>query len=109
MLTVSVAALCAGVGLRARWCEVKTVPHPKRYPSEPPSEAANAATGAETLVSSRSEFDEVATTGTETGREGKDACDCGPLWNCMISGGDCNVLDAELRACLASSSAASHH
>jgi hypothetical protein len=103
MLSVSVAALCAGVGLRARWRQVETTPHSTRYPVEPPSEATNAATGAKTPFSTRSDVAAVATRETGTEGEQKDACDCAPLWNCMISGGDCNALDAELRACLASS------
>jgi hypothetical protein len=77
MLSVSVAALCAGVGLRARWRQVETTPHSTRYPVEPPSEATNAATGAKTPFSTRSDVAAVATRETGTEGEQKDACDCG--------------------------------
>lgn len=42
---------------------------------------------------------------TEAERTSSEECDCAPLWDCMVKGGECSALEADLKACMARSSA----
>ncbi len=46
---------------------------------------------------------EETTAGTE--EQAHEECDCAPLWECMVKGGECTDLDRDLRECMARSTA----
>ena len=86
------AAVClAGAGVGAMQLRPGHAPRPQH--ADAPSTAATPASG----TGARS----VSTVAEKRGHSAEE-CDCAPLWACMEAGkGGCEMLDRQLRACLA--------
>ena len=86
------AGLLAVVGLSS-WA---TPPVAVEGGGRPAGRLATVSEGARGVSTSAISVDEAA--GSRRGEE----CDCAPLWTCMQAGnGGCDLLDKQLRACLA--------